>query len=402
MPLQEYRELLHLCRLCGNCRQAGTTYQAICPAGERFGFDAYYSRGRAIIAQKLIDGEMTWTDPVAQIVYRCTMCGGCVEQCPVEYHDHILNVFLALRAECLDRSLISPAVKRFLETLYAYGNPWKAPRENRGDWAAGTAVKRYEPADEFLYYVGCVGSYDPRGMEVARAVGEAMLAAGVSFGILGAEEGCDGNEAHLLGEEGLFEYLATGNIQAFQRVGVRRIVTLSPHSYHVMRHEYPRLGAGVDVSHYTQLLRDGLAAGRLNVARGYPHRVTYHDPCFLGRRNGEYDAPRAVLRSIPGLELVEMPRSRENSFCCGGGAGNFYVGALDGTERSPERIRVQEARQTGAEIIAVACPNCMTMLEDALKVEGLEAHVAVKDIAEIVKDAMPEQTRRRIEAIRPT
>jgi Fe-S oxidoreductase len=306
----------------------------------------------------------------------------------VAYHYSILNVFLALRAECLDRSLISPAVKRFLEAVYAYGNPWKAPRENRGDWAAGTAIKRYEPADEFLYYVGCVGSYDPRGMQVARTLGEVLLAARVSFGVLGSEEGCDGNEARLLGEEGLFEFLATGNIQTFQRRHVRRIVTLSPHSYHAIRQEYPRFGAAVNVTHYTHLLRDVLAAGRLDLSRRFPRRVTYHDPCFLGRRNGEYDAPRAVLRSIPGLELVEMPRSRENSFCCGGGAGNFYAGALDGTERSPGRIRIREAREGGAEIVAVACPSCMTMLEDAVKAEGLEERLTVKDIAEIVKEAM--------------
>jgi Fe-S oxidoreductase len=388
MSLQEYRELLRLCRLCGNCRQAGTTYHAICPAGERFGFDAYYSRGRAIIAQKLLDGKMAWSAPVSEVVYRCTMCAGCVEQCPVEYREHIFDIFLALRAECLDRSLISPAVKRFLETVYTSGNPWKAPRERRGDWAAGTHVGPYKPSDEFLYYVGCVGSYDPRGMQIARALGEVLLAAGVSFGILGSEEGCDGNEAHLLGEAGLFEHLATENILTFQRRGVRQIVTLSPHSYHVMRHEYPRLGASVAVTHYTQILRDILAAGRLDVSKGFRRRVAYHDPCFLGRHNGEYDAPREVLQSIPGIDLVEMPRSRENSFCCGGGAGNFYAGALDGTEKSPGRIRTREARAAGAEIVAVACPNCMTMLEDAVKLEGLEASIAVKDVSEIVKESM--------------
>jgi Fe-S oxidoreductase len=388
MPLADYRDLVHLCRLCGNCRQAGTTYQAICPAGERFGFDAYYARGRAILAKKLLDGEMEWSASAAQVVFRCTMCGGCVEQCPVQFRDHILDIFLALRAECLDRSLISPAVKRFLESVYAYGNPWKALREQRGDWAAGTGITRYDSGHEFLYYVGCVGSYDPRGMQVARAVGEVMLAAGVSFGILGSEEGCDGNEVNLLGEEGLFELLATSNVQTFQRLGARKIVTLSPHSYHVMRHEYRRYGGSVDVTHYTQLIRDALTAGRLDLSRGRSRRVTYHDPCFLGRQSGEYDAPRTVLQSIPGIELVEMPRSRENSFCCGGGAGNFYAAALDGTAQSPGRIRVREAQETGAEIVAVACPNCLTMLEDAVRSEGLEERIAVRDLAEIVKEAM--------------
>jgi Fe-S oxidoreductase len=390
MPLADYRDLVHLCRLCGNCRQAGTTYQAICPAGERFGFDAYYARGRAIIAKKLLDGELEWSASVAQVVYRCAMCGGCVEQCPVEYRDHILDIFLALRAECLDRSLISPAVKTFLESVYAYGNPWKALREHRGDWAAGIGITRYDPGNEFLFYVGCVGSYDPRGMQVARALGEVMLAAGLSFGILGSDEGCDGNESKLLGEEGLFELLATRNVEAFHGLGVRKVVTLSPHSYHVMRKEYPRYGGRFQVTHYTQLIRDALASGRLDVSRGLRRRVTYHDPCFLGRQNGEYEAPRAVLRGIPGVELLEMPRSRENSFCCGGGAGNFYAAALDGTDRSPGRIRVREAQATGAEVVAVACPSCMTMLEDAARSEGLEERLAIKDIAEIVREAMAE------------
>jgi Fe-S oxidoreductase len=227
-------------------------------------------------------------------------------------------------------------------------------------------------------------------MQVARALGEVMLAAGLSFGILGSDEGCDGNESNLLGEEGLFEFLATSNVQTFQRLGVRKIVTLSPHSYHVMRKEYPRYGGRFQVTHYTQLIRDALAAGRLDVSRGLSRRVTYHDPCFLGRQNGEYDAPRAVLRGVPGIALVELPRSRENSFCCGGGAGNFYAAALDGTDRSPGRIRIREARETGAEIVAVACPSCLTMLEDAARSEGLEERLAIKDIAEIVREAMAE------------
>jgi Fe-S oxidoreductase len=390
MALEDYRDLLHLCRLCGNCRQAGTTYQAICPAGERFGFDAYYSRGRAILAQKLLDGEVPWSASVAQVIYRCSMCGGCVEQCPVEYRDHILDIFLALRAACIDRSLISPAVQRFLESVYATGNPWKAQPEKRGDWAAGTAVPRYTPEHECLYFVGCVGSYDPRGMQIARAVADVMLAAGVSFGILGSDEVCDGNEANLLGEGGLFEFLATRNIETMSRLAVRKVVTLSPHSYHAMQHGYRRLGAAFSVQHYTQLLQHALAAGRLDVSRGYRRRVTYHDPCLLGRQNGEYDAPRAVLQGIPGLELVEMPRSRENSFCCGGGAGNFFAGALDGTDRSPGRIRIREALETGADVLAVACPSCMTMLEDAVKQEGLEDRLIVKDVAEIVREAMAE------------
>jgi len=359
-----------------------------CPAGERFGFDEYYSRGRAVIAQNLLDDKLTWSQSVADVIYRCTMCGACVEQCPVAYKDYILKVFEALKEECVERSLISPNTKKFFENIYLYSNPWRELREKRGDWADGTGVKQYQAGDEYLYYVGCIGSYDERGNQLAQTLGEILLHSGISFGILGSEESCDGNEVKLLGEKGLFELLATENIEKFNKRGVKKIVTLSPHAYSVMKNEYPRYGGGFEVKHYVQLLRELIRSEKINISRGVDARVTYHDPCFLGRHNGEYDAPREILQSIPGIELIEMERNRENSFCCGGGAGNFYTDFLHGGENSPNRIRVREAYETGAQILAVACPACMTMLEDALRTESLDEKLTVKDIAEIVQEAL--------------
>ena len=388
MPLEDYREFIHFCRLCGNCRQAGTSYLPVCPAGERFGFDEYYSRGKAIIAQNLLDGKLDWSQSLADVIYRCTMCGACTEQCPVVYKDYILKVFEALREEAVNRSLISPSVKKFFENVYLYSNPWRELRDKRGEWSKGTGIKQYQPGDEYLYYVGCIGSYDERGNRIARALGKVLLHSGLSFGILGSEENCDGNEVKLLGEEGLFELLAKENIQKFKELSVKKIVVLSPHAYNVMKNEYPRYGAGFEVQHYVQLLRELVRSGKIAVSKGVNTRVTYHDPCFLGRHNGEYDAPREILQSIPGIELIEMERNRENAFCCGGGAGNFYTDFLHGGENSPGRIRVREAYSTGAEILAVACPSCMTMLEDAVKTEGLEEKLVVKDIAEIMQEAL--------------
>lgn len=388
MPLEDYKEFIHLCRLCGNCRQADTSYLPICPSGERFGLDEYYSRGKAIIAQNLLDGKLNWSQSLADVIYKCTMCGACTEQCPVSYKDYILKVFQTLREECVDRSLIPQSVKKFFENIYMYSNPWREPRQKRGEWAEGTGVRQYQPSDEFLYYVGCIGSYDERGNRIARALGEVLLHSGLSFGILGSEESCDGNEVNMLGEEGLFELLATENIKKFKELNVKKIVTLSPHAYNAMKGEYPQYGGSFEVKHYTQLLRDIIRKGKIDVSKGLNARVTYHDPCFLGRYNGQYDAPREILQSIPGIELMEMERNRENSFCCGGGAGNFYTDFLHGGENSPGRIRVREAYDTGAKILAVACPSCMTMLEDAAKTEGLDEKLAVKDIAEIVKEAL--------------
>lgn len=388
MSLEDYRQFIHLCRLCGNCRQSGANYLPICPAGERFGLDEYYSRGKAVIAQNLLDGKLAWSHSLADVIYRCSMCAACVEQCPVSYKDYILEVFQALREECVDRSLMSPSVKKFFENIYLYSNPFRELRQKRSEWAENTGIKQYQPGDEFLYYVGCIGSYDIRGNKIAKALGEILLHSGLSFGILGSEENCDGNEVKMLGEPGLFQFLAIDNIQKFKKLSVNNIVTLSPHAYNTMKNDYPHYGGSFEVKHYVQLLRDIIRSRKIDISRGLNALVTYHDSCFLGRYNGEYDAPRQILQSIPSIKLVEMERNRENSFCCGGGAGNFYADFLHGGENSPSRIRIREAYNTGAEILAVACPACMIMLDDAVKTEGLEQKLTVKDISEIVKEAL--------------
>jgi Fe-S oxidoreductase len=173
----------------------------------------------------------------------------------------------------------------------------------------------------------------------------------------------------------------------FEKLGVKKIVTLSPHAYNAIKNDYSKYHANFEVYHYVQILREIIGTGGLDVSKGLEARVTYHDPCFLGRYNGEYDAPREILKNIPGIELVEMERNWENSFCCGGGSGNFYTDLFGSAENSPARIRIREAHETGADILAVACPSCMIMLEDALKTDGLEANLKVMDISEIVKKA---------------
>ncbi len=286
----------------------------------------------------------------------------------------------------VERGSIPSAVKQFLENIQRQGNPYGNARIKRGEWVDGTGIKQYEE-QEFLYYVGCVGSYDTRAKETAKTLGEVLLKVGVSFGVLGNEENCDGNEVSKLGEESLFQLLAEENIQKFKDLGVKKIVTLSPHSYNAIKNDYPKFDGSFEVFHYTQLLRDLIKGGRLDVSGGLNAKVTYHDPCFLGRWNQEYDTPREVLNTIPGIELIEMERNRESTLCCGGGGGNFYTDFLGGSEDSPARIRIREAYATGASVVAVACPNCLTMLEDAVKAEGLEEKLTIKDVSEIVGEA---------------
>ena len=387
MALKDYANIIHRCFRCGWCKFPGDFYDFNCPAYIRYRLETYSTGGRLWLIRAWMNNEIQWTDRLAQIVYSCAACKNCTEQCVMEFSDDIVNMIKAARNEMVERGTIPAIVKEFLENIQRQGNPYGNARTKRGEWLEGTNIEHYN-GQEFLYYVGCVGSYDTRAKEIARALGEVLLKAGVSFGVLGNDEPCEGNEVNILGEESLFEMLAEDNIKQFKDLGVKKIVTLDPHAYNAFKNDYPKLEGEFEVLHYTQLLRDLIKSKKLDVSHGLKARVTYHDPCLLGRWNNEYDAPREILNAIPGIELVEMVRSRENALCCGGGGGNFYTDFLGGSDDSPARIRIREAADTGASIVVVACPNCMSMLEDALKTEGLEEKLRVRDISEIVSEAI--------------
>lgn len=296
----------------------------------------------------------------------------------------IVDWIVEARSDIVEKGKIPPRVARFFEAVHGYGNPFKLLRSDRGAWAGDT--KRYTPGDEYLLYVGCLGSYDENGQKMAKSLVDALNAAGISFGILGNDEECCGNEVYMLGEMGLFQTLAEKNCQKFKELGVKKIVTLCPHGYNVMKNHYPAFGGNFEVYHYTQLINDLIKKDKIKLSRNKA-KVTYQDPCFLGRYNKIYDEPRQVLRSIPGIELVEVERNKADAFCCGGGGGNFIMDLLAGSEESPSRVRVREAYATGADTLAIACPSCLTMCTDAVKTEGLDGKLAVKDISQIVKES---------------
>jgi len=277
---------------------------------------------------------------------------------------------------------VPPQVRDYFKAINIQGNPYKLPQDERGKWAEGLDVEPYA-GQEYLFYVGCVGSYDERGKKMAQSVALLLGNLGVTFGILGSREFCDGNEVRSMGERGLFEHIAKQNIEQFKDLGVKKMITLSPHAYNAIRNDYPELGGDFDVYHYSQILKQMLKNAELK-ASGRPLRVTFHDPCYLGRHNKEFNSPRKVLLSLPDVEFIEMDRSRDNALCCGGGGGNFFTDILGPGSDSPARARVREALDTGAEVIAVACPNCAKMLEDAIKTEDIEDSIRVMDLAEIV------------------
>lgn len=382
----EYGEILHRCFRCGYCKLTEDYLALNCPPYRKFRFESYSPGGRLWLIRAWLEGQIPMSDRLGEIVFSCATCGNCMEHCIMKFREDLVNMMVSARTEMVDRGVVPPLVRDTLKSIHTYGNPYKRPEAERADWTEGCPVPLFEDHD-FLLYVGCVGSYDERGKKIARALSGILIEAGVSFGILGAKEICDGNEVKALGEGGLFRFLAEKNIQEFHNRRVARIITLSPHGFHAMKNAYPGLGGRFDVQHHTQFLAKLVREGLLRPSN-YPVTVTFHDPCYLGRHNREYEAPRKVLKSIPGLKLVEMEQNRGNALCCGGGGGNFFTDILGGGADAPSRIRVRQALETGAGILAVACPQCAKMLEDALKVEAPEGDMKVMEVSEILGRAI--------------
>ncbi len=300
--------------------------------------------------------------------------------------DYLVDVMIAAREEIVNRGVVPPPVREYLMGIYNRGNPLKKPQSERGDWAKGLDIPSYD-GHEYLFYVGDVGSFDETAVKMTRAVAS-LLKESISMGILGENENSDGNDVKALGEKGLFEHLAVNNINQFNERGVKKIITLSPHAFNALRNDYPMLRGNFEVYHYTQILSkifaDKRSIGTLNA------RVTYHDPCYLGRWNGEYFAPRGILQSIPGMSYMEMDRNMGNALCCGGGGGNYFTDILGSGEDSASRSRIRDAVDSDAEIVAVSCPICYKMLDDAVKDEGLENSMRIMDVAQVVLEAQRE------------
>jgi Fe-S oxidoreductase len=381
-----YEEIVHRCFRCGYCKFTSDYSDFNCPSYRKFFFESYSPGGRMWLIRAWLNGEVENSERLQEILFSCATCANCVEHCVFTFSDDLVNIFIAAREEMVNNGIIPPPVRDYLKNISTSGNPYKEPADDRGEWADGLPIQTYED-QEYLFYVGCVGSYDERAKKIARSVGNLLAKGGVSLGILGKREACDGNEVRSIGELGLFEHLAKQNIELFKELGVKKIISLDPHSFNAFKNDYPELGAEFEIYHYTQILAPLIKSKKLSL-KGYEAKVTFHDPCYLGRHNGEYEAPREILKSIPKLELIEMDQSREDAFCCGGGGGNFFTDILGGGEDSPNRIRLRDALSTGAGVIAVACPQCAKMLEDAVKAEEVENNIEVLDVAEIVTRAL--------------
>lgn len=315
-------------------------------------------------------------------VWDCTTCSNCSSKCPRDAKP--LDVIIALRTLLLEEGRIPRNLADALEATYKHGNPWGLSRSKRSSWAKDLKVKYAQEQKEvnMLYFVGCASSYDSRAQEIAIAAVKILNSLGIDFSILGNDESCCGNEIYSIGEKGLFEELRGYNLSLFDQYNVQEILTTSPHCYNAFKNRY---GRKLQTRHYTLLFSELLDSGKLKFSKRIEKTVTYHDPCFLGKHNNIYDEPRKIIENIPGINFVEMSMSRKRSICCEGGGGRVWYDIPGG--RLAE-TRVKEAVDLGAEIIAVACPFCLIMFNDAIKTTGNEGKIDVKDITELVAEAL--------------
>lgn len=370
-------ESIDFCYQCGKC-------VPVCPV------DVVGNYGPRKIYRKLQLGVNLVEDPD---LWLCTTCMNCLRVCPKEVN--MIKIMPAVREVAVNENKVPPELQKAFENTAKYGNPLGENPRRRAEWAkeAGIPVpilaQLKRPVD-ILWYVSTYTSYHPRGKDAARAMARTLSSLGIDWGILGTEEKDDGDSQRLAGEKGLFEMLAEQNIATFNKYQFNKMVVSGPHEFNAFKNIYPKYGGTFEIEHYTQFLRPFIPQLREKMQKPLNVKVTFHDPCYLGRHNGEYDAPRDLLKAIPGVDLLEMGRCRENGYCCGGGGGGMWTDSFsrDYTKMRLSDRRVMEAVETGADVLAVCCPFEVSRFEDAVKATGNSGKLVVRDIIEMIDEAI--------------
>jgi len=393
-----WKHLLDLfaCIECGRCQDQCPAYQSqkpLTPKGVIVNLKEHLLKGGSrllkgrkgqealaptLLVDKVVTPDELWT---------CTACGACINICPMRIEQ--LPKIISLRQnQVLMESKFPAQLTIFFKNLESNYNPWGIGFATRAEWAEGLDVPLIadSPDAQLLYWVGCAGAFDERNKRVARTMVEILKRAGVRFTILGKEERCCGDAARRTGNEYLYQTLAMENIEILKKYNIKEIITTCPHCYNTLKNEYPQLGGDFQVYHHSQFLFKLVEEGVLRPEKRVEQLVTYHDPCYLGRFNKSFAEPRGMLTAIPGVRLKEMERRKDMSFCCGAGGGQMWMEETLGTR--VYLLRTEEALRTDAQMIATACPYCLTMLTDGVKDKGVEEKVKVKDIAEFLAEAL--------------
>ncbi len=322
-------------------------------------------------------------------LWACTTCRNCEDACPV-MNEHVEKIIDMRRYLVLTEGEMPAEAARTFQNIERQGNPWGISKKDRYNWTEDLDIPvptvKEQKDFEYLLWVGSMGSYDNRSQKITRALVRLLHHAGVKFATLGKKEKNSGDTARRMGNEFLFQQLAMDNIQQFEKYNVKKIITLDPHAYNVFKNEYPDLGFEAEVYHHTQILAQLIREGRIRPTKEVKERITFHDSCYLGRYNDEYDAPRFILESIPGVELVEMERTRENAMCCGAGGGMMWMEEREGVRINT--ARTEQALAVRPSLIGSACPYCLTMLSDGTKAKEVEDQVKTMDVAEVLEMAV--------------
>lgn len=385
------------CVRCGRCTDACPAWQAgqpLSPMAIMQDLKAYMNHaGPLLIAGKdpaaELKGELVGDYVKEESLWACRTCMACVQACPVMI-EHVPTIVDMRRYLVMEKAEVPATAQAALQNIEQRGHPWRGTQLTRETWieqlrGEGIEVPIFDGTQEYLYWVGCSGALVERNVPITKSVVKLLAESGTSFGVLGQSETCTGDPARRLGNEFLYATLAQANAESFNELGVRRVITACPHCFNTFANEYPDFGGRYEVTHHSDFLSQLVARGKLQPKEQNGATVTYHDSCYLGRGNGIYDAPRRVLESIPGVNLVEMPRSGMNGLCCGAGGGNMW---MEETGTRVNHLRAAEAANTGASVVATACPFCIQMFEDgipAVQPDEERRSIRAYDIAELLE-----------------
>ena len=384
----------YACAVCGRCTDncpANISGKVLSPMHVAEDLKAHLLKVGPAIANGKVDAKESETvignAIPEQMIWDCVTCGACETECPVTV-EHIDMIIDMRRFKVMEESKMPETATNVLMNMEQRGHPWRGTQFTRTDWYKGMDLKTIaeNPTADVLFWVGCTPALEERSQKVARSMAYVLKRAGVNFAVLGNEEGCTGDPARRLGNEYLFQIMAQQNIETLNRYKVKKIVTICPHCFNSIKNEYPQFGASFEVMHYSQFIAQLIEEGKIKPLKKVNLTMAYHDSCYLGRHNGEYDAPRKIAEAIPGLKRVEMEKSKQRSFCCGAGGGHMWVEEEGG--KRINHIRTEQFLETGTQVVGVSCPFCLQMFEEGIGAKNQNDQKKAKDLIEILDESL--------------